>query len=165
MKPYGNTLRVFALVLLGGALLSASAMAQIEPRHSPYFSDEKLASFETNLVIALESGYPGLESSAARTLRELKTYNSRYSYSRSVIPLMRIVKSERADTQSRLCAALALHDLKSTLGDYAIAITAKFTDNARVQKVCYWLAYTRELEKAELAVNAVQQAVLMAVVY
>ncbi len=163
MKNRRQILSTLVIVLLGLALFAASVMAQGEARHSPYFSDEKLYQFETNLIIALQSGYPSLESSAAQTLRELKAYNPGFSYSRSIIPLMHIVKTETADTRSRLCAILALHDLKSDRGDYAIAITAKFSDNQKVKKLCYWLAYTRQMEKTQLAVNTVQEAVLMAV--
>jgi hypothetical protein len=158
-----HRLGALVMVLLGLALFAATAMAQGEGRRSPYFSDEKLYQFETNLIIAIQSGYPGLESSAAQTLRELKAYNPGFSYSRSIVPLMRLVKSENADTRSRICATLALHDLKSERGDYAIAITAKFSDNQKMKKLCYWLAYTRQVEKLRYAVNTIQEAVLMAV--
>jgi len=163
MKNRRHLSGVLVMVLLGLAFVVATAMAHGEGLRSPYFSDEKLYQFETNLILAIQSGYPSLESSAAQTLRELKAYNPGFSYSRSIIPLMRLVKSERADTRSRLCATLALHDLKSDRGDYAIAVTAKFSDNAKVQKLCYWLAYTRQVEKVRLAVSAIQETVLMTI--
>lgn len=153
----------FAVVLLGLALMTASAMTQGEVRRTPYFSDEKLYLFETNLIIALQSEYPGLEASAAQTLRELKVYNPDFSYSRSVIPLMHIVKTESGDTRARLCAILALHDLKSDRGDYAIATTAKFSGNTQVQRLCSWLAYTRQVEKTQAIVHTIEEAVLLAV--
>jgi hypothetical protein len=163
MENRRHLLGVFVMMLLGLAFVAATAIAQGEGRRSPYFSNEKLYQFETNLIVAIQSGFPGLETSAAQTLRELKVYNPDFSFSRSIIPLMRIVKSENAHTQSRICAALTLHDLRSDCGDFAIARTAKFSENTKIKKLCYWLAYTRQAENRQIVVNTNQEAVVMVV--
>ncbi len=162
MENRKHILSSIVMVLIGFVLIAASAMAQDKVLHSPYFTDAKLYQIETNIIIALQSGYPGIESSAAHTLRELKAYNPGFSFSRSIIPLMRIVKSETADTRSRLCAILALYDLKSDRGDFAIAGMAKYSVNQKVKKLCSWFTYTRQLEKTQVAVNTIQKTVLLA---
>ncbi len=151
MKTLYRILAVGAIALgivLAGAV---SVQAQQSALHSPYFTADKIHQFETNLIVALNSGIPGMQSSAAQTLRELRLYNPDYDYSRSIIPLMRIVKSEGADTPARLCAVLALFDLRSDRGDYAITMTAKFSDNARVKTLCTWLSYVRQLGDANVS--------------
>ncbi|MGD0339211.1 MAG: hypothetical protein ABSB78_10520 [Bacteroidota bacterium] len=162
MENRKHILSTLAMVFIGLALVIASAIAQDKVLRSPYFSDAKLYQIETNLIVALQSGYPGIESSAAQTLRELKAYNPGFSFSRSIIPLMRIVKSETADTRSRLCTILALYDLKSDRGDFAIAGMAKYSANQKVKKLCSWFMYTRQLEKTQVTVNTIQKTVLLA---
>ncbi len=153
MKTLYRILAVGAIALgivLAGAV---TVQAQQSALHSPYFTPEKIHQFETNLIVALNSGIPGMQSSAAQTLRELRLYNPGYDYSRSIIPLMKIVKSETANTNARLCAVLALYDLRSDRGDYAISMTAKFSDNTKVRTLCTWLAYVRQHGEAEFGVT------------
>jgi hypothetical protein len=59
---------------------------------------------------------------------------------------MHIVKDEDADAASRVVAALALHDLHSGRGDFAISRTAELSHNKRVKHLCSWLAYNRKRE-------------------
>lgn len=107
---------------------------------------EKLALIEKNLVIGLESGVPTLQASAALVLHQVKSLAPDYSFSLCVIPLMRIVKTVDYDVEARLAAGLALFDLNSARGDFAIARTARFEENQRVKKVFVAMTYERGLE-------------------
>jgi len=68
------------------------------------------------------------------------------SFSCFVIPLMRILKQDDAEDCSRVVAALALHDLHSAIGDYAIARAAEITGCTRLARTCRWLTYYQLLE-------------------
>jgi hypothetical protein len=114
------------------------------------FSTEQLELIEDNLIVALESNIPGLRATAALTLRQVKEISPEYSFSRSVIPLMRIVGTEDFDATSRVAAGLALHDLRSERGDYRIKWAGKFTENPKLKHLYEWLAYYRTQEKSSL---------------
>ena len=115
---------------------------------SPYSSDPgdaeaKLRPIETSLQNALESGNPGLQASAAQVAREVEARFPRYDFSALIIPLMRILKNEDGDAGTRILAALALHDLRSARGDYAIQGIAASTDDQRLKHLCRWLVIYR----------------------
>ena len=57
---------------------------------------------------------------------------------------MAIVKDETADPATRVLAALALDNLESAKGHYAVARTGVYTENPRVKHVCVWLTYERK---------------------
>lgn len=121
----------------------------IVPR-APQLSEERLRQTEESLVVALESNSPGKQASAAQTVRELKGLLPDRSFGRLVIPLMRIVKDESADVPARILAALALSELHSDMGDFAIKGVAKFTDNKRLGHLCTALTLKR-IEENQLA--------------
>lgn len=98
---------------------------------------------EASLFLALHSNSFGVRVSAANTVRELKELYPEHSFSSLVIPLMSIVKDEAEDASSRVVSAVALHELHSAIGDYAIQRTAQFTNNPRVKHICSWLSYYR----------------------
>ncbi len=149
MKHF-NKLLAAAVLLVGTVLIGGYAFAQNDDEGAVtrYFSDEKLAKIEDNLVVALAHHSPGVQASAAQTLRQLKMYNPDYPFSESIIPLMAIVKKETCCQTARICAALALHDLKSERGDFAISQTGRFTDDEKLKRMCFWLAYDRQIEKS-----------------
>jgi len=140
MKP--AMLFVLALCLIAAPY----ACAQDSTVLAGLFKNATIEQTEKSLVMALESGMPGLEVSAALTVRELKALMPERSFSCFVIPLMRIVKTEDAESCSRVIAAIALHDLHSAIGDFAIARAAKFSECSRMQRICTWLAYSQLLE-------------------
>lgn len=107
------------------------------------FTDEKLQVIEKSLRGALESGNFGLQTSAAQVVRDVKALVPRYEFSSLVIPLMRIVKDESAEPARRILAALALHELGSERGDFAIKRVGELTDVKMVKHVCLWLTYER----------------------
>lgn len=109
----------------------------------PRFTDEKLKTIEASLQDALESGNFGIQTSAAQVVRDVKSLVPRYEFSSLVIPLMRIVKDDRAEPAKRVLAALALHELGSERGDYAIKRVGEFTDVKQLKHICMWLTYSR----------------------
>lgn len=139
------------IVVAASLVLSGSAFATAPPDNpTTRFTGEKLALIEDNLLLGLASESPGVRATAALTLRQLKEAAPDYSFSRSIIPLMRIVKDENCDVVCRITASLALHSLGSARGDYAIRMTGYFTETSRIKQLCENLAYARTLEKREL---------------
>lgn len=111
------------------------------------FMSATIEQSEKSLKIALEAPSQGLQLSAANTTRQLKELLPGQEFSSLVIPLMRIVKDENAETSARIVAAIALHGLHSAKGDFAISRTAEFTDNPRMKNTCSWLTYYQKLSK------------------
>jgi hypothetical protein len=137
---------LFIVWVVMGLMLASVAFASTPPNPSSQFTFTKLQAIEDNLLLCLASEIPGVRASAALTLRQLKAVAPEYSFNRSIIPLMRIVKGEQYDDCSRIAAALALHSLESARGDFAISRTAQFTDAERVKFICGHLAQARITE-------------------
>jgi hypothetical protein len=143
--------RLKVYLILAFLFLTGSAHTQNVNRSDQRFTEEKLHLLEQNLAVVLGNPTPGVQASAAQTVRDLKNMATEYSFSRLVIPLMRIVKNERAEIGPRILAALALHDLHSEMGDYAIKRVAKFSDIQRMKNLCMWLTFEQLIaEKKEL---------------
>ncbi|HEY6952841.1 MAG TPA: hypothetical protein VI758_10565 [Bacteroidota bacterium] len=132
------------LVLVAGACGVLLAEEPTTPTIT--FTQNRLELIEKNLVIGLESNIPTLQASAALVLKEVKGFAPQYDFSQCIIPLMRLVKDDAYDVTVRLAAGLALHELKSARGDFAIARTAKFEDNQRIKRLFTAMAYERGLE-------------------
>lgn len=137
------------MLLTGMFVLSAAlAQAQSQGNGVSRFSEEKLKQIEANLLRSLESDIPGIQAPAAKNVRDIKAMVPDYVFSyRVTIALMRIVKNEQAMAGSRILAALALHDLNSETGDYAIKMTAQFSDEKRFKGLCSLLTHKRDSEK------------------
>jgi hypothetical protein len=134
------------------SLVTVPMNAQDENVAKPRFTEERLDQTERSLVAALESSSPDMQATASQTIRDLKAMFPDRSFSRLVIPLMRIVKNETAQSCNRTLAALALHALHSDMGDFAISQEAKFSDCKRMRHLCGWLTYYRLIgQKPELA--------------
>jgi hypothetical protein len=127
-------------------LVAAPVKALDETLPTPRFVNATVDQSEKSLKMALESISAGSQLTAAQTVRELKTLLPNRPFSSLVIPLMRIVKDENCDVHSRVLAAIALHELDSAMGDFAISRTAQFTDSQPVKHVCSWLTYNRRSE-------------------
>jgi hypothetical protein len=111
------------------------------------WSEDKLAQIEENLVRDLESSSVGICIGGAQTARELKSHVPEYDFSKIIIPLMRIVKDENADRAARILAALALHDLRSERGDFAISREGEMSKDEVFKSFCANLARGRMAEK------------------
>lgn len=148
MKP----VRVVALLCVGvlcvaGTLVAGTPSAGTDSRFPPATLDR----IERSLVMALESNSPGMHTSAALTLWQVRSVVPDHSFELCVIPLMRIVKSEKYDPTSRVVAAIALHQLHSGRGDFAIQRTGMFADEPRVRHICTWLAHEQIAERMRAA--------------
>ena len=145
MKNYKHLIFV---VILSGIFLAPSIVLSAGPEETyGKFSSDKLSQIEANLVVALTSENIGLQTSAANVLKQVRVYAPEYNFTGAIIPLMQIVKNEIYDVNARVAAALALHDLKSERGDFAIKRTAIFSDTEQVRHICKHLASERIAEK------------------
>jgi len=135
---------LLSLILVAGVCGVVFAEQPASPTIT--LTQEKLELIERNLVVGLESGIPSLQASAALVLRQVKGIAPEYDFSLCIIPLMRIVKNVDYNVDTRLAAGLALFELKSSRGDYAIARTAKFEENPRVRKIFVAMTYERGLQ-------------------
>lgn len=140
MKPLA--LVVLVLTVLG----VTTAWAQVASAPPGLFRNATIEQTEKSLVQALESGIPGMEVSAALTVWQLKKLMPDRSFSCFIIPLMRVLKREDAGRCSRVVAAIALHELHSARGDYAIAQEGEITGCDRLANTCRWLTYYQYLE-------------------
>jgi len=84
---------------------------------------------EHNLLMALSSENYGLQESAAYLLGEMNS-------DRAVIPLMRMLRSDRQS--ARIVAALALCRIGDARGVYAVKRASRFDDDAQVRQRCAW---------------------------
>ena len=109
-------------------------------------TNAKVERIEKDLINAFGSNIPGLQTSAATTLLQVHNVVPEYGWSNSIIPLMHIVNDENAHPDARIAAALALYDLGSARGDYAIVQNARFASNDRVKRFCSLLVANRHLE-------------------
>lgn len=98
---------------------------------------------EKDLINAFQSNIPGLQASAAITLLQVRRVVPEYDWPSSIITLMRIVNVENSSADTRIAAALALHELRTDCGDYSIVLNARFTSDRRVKRVCSMLAAYR----------------------
>ena len=141
-----NTIAALCLVA-GGMLCVSSALAGEGDDYIGSMPAEKFECVETNIVTALNSGIPGMQADAAQLIRDLRSLRPDETFTSCVVPLMAIVKNEEAESPSRILAALALDELDSGMGNFAIARTAMFTSDPQLKHVCTWLAYERKTGK------------------
>ena len=135
--------------ILSACLLASIQLSAGEHANKGVFTQAKLECIERNLINAFESDVPGLQASAALTMRQLREIAPHYDWSRSIVPLMHIVNREEHDARARIAAALVLYELRSSRGDWAIERTAQFADNPRVKHYCTILHKSRILERSE----------------
>ncbi|MGB2870187.1 MAG: hypothetical protein WBD36_17195 [Bacteroidota bacterium] len=135
------------LMFLALGCITTGLLFATDPKHSQSFTQARLTVIERELVAALESDIPGLQISAARTMRQLRECAPWYEWNASVIPLMHIVNREEHDSQARVSAAIALHELRSSRGDFAIQRMGQFAANSKVQRTCYMLCRSRLTEE------------------
>jgi hypothetical protein len=138
-----KTLSTATLLVVCVAVLLALSATAFAGKKDMYFKGTSVDIIEQNLAIALKTPSPGMQASAAQVVRDLKTLLPDQQFGQLVIPLMTIVKDEDADGAVRTLAALALHELKSARGDFAIERVALFTSNERLRHLCGWLAIER----------------------
>lgn len=138
--------RVFAGFVLCTSLIGLMVAGDKEAQRA--LTKAGIERIEKNLVKAFESNNPGLQSSAAIALIQIRKEAPEYTWSNSIIPLMCIVNGESNDACARIAAALALYELRTDRGDFLIARNALFTSNPRVKHFCSLLATNRQFENA-----------------
>jgi HEAT repeat protein len=112
------------LIPIAAMLLVSSAVAGETSQASA-----TSARAEQNLLVGLASENIGLQESAAYMLGEM-------SSDRAVIPLMRMLRSERES--ARIVAALALCRIGDARGVYAVKRASSFDESAQVRQRCAW---------------------------
>ncbi len=129
----------FALAVFVSASVSFSANKNDEV----WFKGATVDAIERSLAMALRTPSPGMRASASQVIRDLRVLLPEQEFSLLVIPLMSIVKDEDIDVPVRIVAALALHDLNSGKGDFAIQQTSRFAKSERLKHLCASLTYER----------------------
>jgi len=129
-----------AVIAFASSTLGASKSDEV------WFKGSTVDLIERSLAMALRTPSPGMQASASQVIRDLKGLMPDQEFSLVIIPLMGIVKDEDADVSVRMVAAIALHDLQSGKGDFAIQRVAQFTRNDRMKHHCLWLTYERVLK-------------------
>lgn len=132
----------FCLVA-GGLLCAAPAFAGESESYVKSMPKARVDLIEPNIVSALESGIPGMQADAAQLVRDLNRIRPEESFSSCVIPLMAILKNEQEEGPVRILAALALDQIGSERGAFAIERMATFASDPQLKYVCTWLAYER----------------------
>ena len=143
MKP--STVSISAILSLVVIVTTANGATKTD---EVWFKGSTVDAIEKSLAMALRTPSPGMQASASQVVRDLKVLLPDQDFSLLIIPLMAIVKNEDAEAPVRMVAALALHDLKSGKGDFAIQQMARFTSNERLKHLCSWLTYERRQQKA-----------------
>ena len=140
------TIQSVSIVAIAMMAFSSPALSS-KKGDEVWFKGASINAIEENLAIALQAPSPGMQASASQVVRDLKALLPDQDFSGLTIPLMAIVKDEEAEVAVRMVAALALHDLQSAKGDFAIQRVAQFTRNERMRHLCTWLTYDR-MQKA-----------------
>ncbi len=140
--------RVVTAIAVIAALLSigATAIAKERVNQPLTLRGTPVSVIEKNLAIGIKHSSQGVHVSAMQTARDLKALFPNHSFRSLVIPLMAILKNDNVASQSRILAALTLHELRTARGDFAISQTALFTDDSRLANACAWLALGRKKE-------------------
>ncbi len=127
----------YALAVAGVLLISGAALAQTTNNVDIQLNPQTISAIEQNLVAGLkDTDHPGLQESSTTVLLNLQLLDKGFDFSDALFPLMSIVKDEHEPAPARILAAVALRNLNSARGDYAIEMTAQMSDEPRVQKVC-----------------------------
>ena len=138
------------LLILAAGTIACGTLFAVQTVERHLFSQEQIERIEKNIVKTLESDIPDLQINGALTLHRFREVAPEYGWNRCIIPLMHILNGEENDPSARLIAAMALHELRSSRGDFAISRNAQFTDNLRVKRYCVILTRTRLVEQGKL---------------
>ena len=123
---------VIAYSLLLALLLSFSTTFAEKPIEAQY------STFEKNLLVGLNSGNQGLESSCAYFLGEIKS-------KKAINHLMDMLHSSESHA-IRQVAVLALYKINSERGMFAIKRAIKFDDNEQTRRLCR-IFYNQHLQR------------------
>lgn len=137
------------LLLMAGSVQAQEATADTSVNMDMPLTKEKLNRIEDNLVRDIESPSVGVCLGGAQVVRELKAKAPDYSFSKVIIPLMKVLKDKSADRAARMMAALALHDVNSDRGNFAIKREAEMSDDDLLKTVCMNLAQVHKAKEGK----------------
>lgn len=144
MKGNKHSIVAALCLVAGGMLCTAPAFARESDDYIGSLPQQRIDLIEQNIVNALQSDVPGMQADAAQLVRDLRSLRPEQSLAGCVIPLMAIVKNEQTESGARILAALALDQLESPMGHFAISRMASFTSDPKLKHVCSWLTYERK---------------------
>jgi len=144
-----STISILASLMLV-AVISTTATTRND---EVWFKGSTVDAIEKSLAMALRTPSPGMQASASQVVRDLRVLLPDQGFSLLIIPLMVIVKNEDAEMPIRMVAALALHDLRSGKGDFAIQQMAQFAKSERLKHLCSWLTYERHQQNTTVFKN------------
>jgi len=138
------------ILILALGTIACGTLFAFQTGEQQLFSQAQIERLEKSIARSLESDIPDLQINGALTLHRFREIAPEYGWDRCIIPLMRILNGEENNPSARLIAAMALHELGSSRGDFAISRNAQFTDNPRVKRYCVILTRTRLVEQGKL---------------
>jgi len=138
------------ILILAAGTIACGTLFAFQTGEQQLFSQAQIERIEKSIVKTLESDIPDMQINGALTLHRFREVAPEYGWDRCIIPLMRILNGEENHPSARLIAAMALHELRSSRGDFAISRNAQFTDNLRVKRYCVILTRTRLVEQGKL---------------
>ena len=138
------------ILILALGTIACGTLFAFQTGEQHLFSQGQIEQIEKSIARTLECDIPDLQISGALTLHRFREVAPEYGWDRCIIPLMRILNGEENNPSARLIAAMALHELRSSRGDFAISRNAQFTDNLRVKRYCVILTRTRLVEQGKL---------------
>ncbi len=121
------------------AFLSTAAIAS-SPQEMKAEISRRADKIEKNIVANLNSGIADVQANTMQLIIDLSKTNTNVNLGETVIPLLRILKSD-ARPELRVYSALALYHLKSNLGKFAVEQRMVYDDDPRVNKVCSLLIH------------------------
>ena len=127
--------RILFIYILLGVFSSISLMAQTSTL-ATRFQKQHMKKTEIMLNEALKSNDVHFQSTALQTIRQLQFIYPDEPFESFLEPLMRIVENEKADTQVRILAAIALDGLHSDKGDESIKKISKSSNSMSLQELC-----------------------------
>jgi hypothetical protein len=136
-------------IFLLSCIVLAQAFAQTDTakpaeKVGDKFTEEKIDLIEDNLVNDLDSPIIGVVIGGAQTVREMKKAVPTHDFAKLIIPLMRIVKDQNADRGARILAALALFDIDSERGNFAISREGEMGSDEVFKALCANLTAVRK---------------------
>jgi len=133
---------ILIAVLLATAFAFASLNAQnantrLQKQHNvSKFVKAHLTSSIEMTARALEDKQYNMKLSALQTIRQLEQLFPEESFSRLVQPLVTIINDKNTETETRVLAAVTLDQLHSDMGDEAIFMAGKTSENSTLKGFC-----------------------------
>ncbi len=134
---FSTVFALMALVTTGTLAQESKSTTRLEAQHKPPSSmAAHVPQYETNLVKMLDNEDVAVQAQAVQTIRDLEQMFPKYAFEKSLAPLEKKLKDEKADGTVRLLAALALDELHSDAGDAVIKSVANSSQDKGLKDLC-----------------------------